>query len=625
MSRTCLRLGALLVVLGAGAALAQGLVVNVDPAFAQLGETARVRVTVKGPPGLKALHLSTNHGRVGEAREAAPGVYEAEYLPPSATFPRTAVVAAWAEREGGVLHGFTPLPLWGQGVAVVTTVPRANVTLRIGTRDFGPVQADAKGRGEVRVQVPPGATHAMHGKRAIDLGLPVVTRLHVLALPDVVPADAPRRVTLRVYSVAVDGALESAKVRLTVPLGVVGPLRWVQPGVAEATWDLPAQEPGTLEVNAWAVGAKGDPAAGRLRVTAGPAVTAALVAERTTYVAGDGRRITLRLRARDAKGRAADDAATFSADFGSVTAPVPAGPGEARAELQVPDRFDGHGTVTVAATVGAARATATVQLVAGPAHEVRLPNAEPLRAREQVTLRGEVVDAWENPVLTPPTVTAERGVVVVERDGAGFLLRYTAPSTRSEEPAALQLAAASVTQTHTITVVPRPALLTGSLKGGYATNLGAVSAPMGGLEVGVWAEPWGRHLGVVLEGGLIGSTSAATVARTQETVSAHTTFVPVVLSVALDLPLTRLLWLRPAVGGGVSALFQTLRVSEEPWVSESGLGAAAQLSLQAGLRVGVGGPFVEVRGLFVSNPGLATLEGALFSMTFSGGYVFDIL
>jgi hypothetical protein len=95
--------------------------------------------------------------------------------------------------------------------------------------------------------------------------------------------------------------------------------------------------------------------------------------------------------------------------------------------------------------------------------------------------------------------------------------------------------------------------------------------------------------------------------------------------VGLDLRLPRELWLRPALGGGVSAIFNSVRVGDEPWVTDSGLGAAAQASVQVGLRLGVGGPFLEVRGLFVANPGLSTLQGSLFSMTFAGGYAFDVL
>jgi hypothetical protein len=224
-----------------------------------------------------------------------------------------------------------------------------------------------------------------------------------------------------------------------------------------------------------------------------------------------------------------------------------------------------------------------------------------------------------------PSATAERGAVaVVSSDRTGFVLQFTAPSTRSEEPAQLRVSFEELSRRHTIQVTPRPSLFTVSLKAGYATNFGVVSAPLGGLELGAWTELAHQHLGLLLEGGVL-STASSLMVDAQRALTTHTTFVPVLLSAALDLRLGRDAWLRPAVGGGVSALFHGARLGDQPWVEESALGAAAQLSLQAGWRAGVGAPFIELRGLWVSNPGLTTLQGSLFSLTAAAGYSFDVL
>lgn len=600
------------------------LAVRTSPAQLQLGVDSGATVTVTAPAGVEAVHLSANHGSVTDLRHVAPGQFEARYVPPSETYPRIAVIAAWGAGAEGTLHGFVVVPLWGQGLATVTTRPNAKVTLRIGARDFGPVSADATGVGAVQVQVPPGTTHALHGSRRIDLGLPPVARLHALAVPATLPADAEAEVTLRIYSVTLAGQLEPADVMLSVPVGTLGPLRRLSPGVAEAPWRVPAMGPMTLQASAWVAGSKAAPVNAQLRVTPGPATTLAASAS-GAKVAGQREPVRLRVQLTDARGRPAEDEVTWRADFGAVVVSTPTADGAATAQLELPDRFEGRQQARVTATTArGASASVVVPLLAGPPSELRLSEGLTVRARDEASLRGAVLDAYGNPVAALPQASVGDGDVAVVKDESGFVVRFTAPSTRTQKTTEVQVGLGGVVERRALAVEPRPALLTASLKGGYATNFAVVSAPAGALEVGLWTELAGWHLGALLEGGAL-TTSSATPVDARGAVESQTVFAPVTASLALDLRLPGRVWLRPAAGAGVAGVFHSVRLGAQPEFAERALAAAAQASLQAGMRLGIGGPFLELKGLVVVNPGLTTLQGSLVSFLVMGGYAFELL
>ena len=124
-------------------------------------------------------------------------------------------------------------------------------------------------------------------------------------------------------------------------------------------------------------------------------------------------------------------------------------------------------------------------------------------------------------------------------------------------------------------------------------------------------------------------------AHQQQTVAAGTlggaafdarqVFVPITLGLATRFGLSERIWLRPALAVGVAVVVSQTRVGPQPWIEELGLGPAAQLSVQLGVRAVYGGPFVELRGLWGGTPRMVSLQGPLVSVLLMGGYALDVL
>lgn len=580
-------------------------------------------VTVRGPADLETVHLSTNHGTLGQVLRVSPGLFEAEYRPPPQLFPRVAVFAAWGRSEQGVVHGVASLPLWGAGAARVTTRPHTTVTLQVGARAFGPVESDAAGLAVVQVQVPPGTTSVQHGARAIDLHLPSVSRLHVVAIPEVLIPDVEAEVTLRVYAVSPAGQLERADAQLTVPIGTVGPLVWRGPGVAEAVWRLPAMDPATrVQASGAIVGDQAAPATATLQIS--PRLLARLEFDPVNdgFVAGQAHPLELLLQLRDEKGRPAEAEVHLSSDEGVLGPPVLIEPGQLRVRLELPNRFGGRRAVTVSAVCGDLRAQTTLALIPGAPTELALDSAGPVRARETVVFRGAALDAFGNPVAVVPSA---RGPVAITPSDGGFEVHFTAPATRTATRVEFEVEVAGLKRRQHIEVVPAPGWLTAGVKAGIATNFALIAAPAGAIEVGGWAQVATWRVGLLLDAGALIASYEAAVDPPPSTLRGNTTFVPILFSVAVELDAHPRLWLRPAVGIGFSGIFQRVQLGELPGLMQSGTGPAAQLSLQVGVRAPFGGPVLELRGLWVGNPGLALLRGSLFSLVAMLGYSFDVL
>jgi hypothetical protein len=214
------------------------LVVTTDPRVLVLAPGATARVAV--PAGAR---VSASLGAVQD------GVYD----PGGRRAPGYAIVAAalGGERAAAVMT------LVGVGTLPTQTAPGARVVVRVGGRRFGPVVADAAGRAEIPVEVPPGeafavveAAEAGGLKTAGGVPLPAPEfPLSVAVGPDDLEVGA--RGTITVFAITPAGAWRPVaaappEVAAAPPFRLAG----VPHAVAPGRWDVEvlAESPGEAEV-----------------------------------------------------------------------------------------------------------------------------------------------------------------------------------------------------------------------------------------------------------------------------------------------------------------------------------------------------------------------------------------
>lgn len=175
------------------------VIVDVQPTQLVLGEHSFARVDIHLPPEADSYDVRAVRGTVDSIRRSGDIVF-ASYHPPKDYVPAFDVIAVRATHGGKTFYGYATLPLHGQGRADIRTAPRAQATLRIGKRVFGPVRADARGEARISVVVPPGVTQGFDDEdNVIDLGVPKVTRTALFAFQDEVRRDE----TLELFCVVV--------------------------------------------------------------------------------------------------------------------------------------------------------------------------------------------------------------------------------------------------------------------------------------------------------------------------------------------------------------------------------------------------------------------------------------
>jgi hypothetical protein len=195
------------------------LTVTANPPEIILGQDASstINIQLATAPGEDlssvALDVTATAGTIANLTPLGGGRYSALYTPPKVNYPHIALLTVADRQDPGRSYGYVSLPLVGKTSYPITSTPGANVMLRVGSRDFGPIQADASGRANVPIVVPPGVSQAVlttamgtdTRTENIDLKVPDGKRIALLPVVAGVPGDKTVTIPVRVAVVAPTG------------------------------------------------------------------------------------------------------------------------------------------------------------------------------------------------------------------------------------------------------------------------------------------------------------------------------------------------------------------------------------------------------------------------------------
>ena len=234
--------------------MGQQVSVNSSPERIVLGQDASATLTFTLSGGAAQalsdgdLVVTSSSGTVANLTPLGDGRFTALYNPPSKLFPHLALITVADRRDPSATYGVLPLSLVGKANFPVVGTPNSRVIVKIGDSEFGPIQADASGRAQVPIIVPPGSPEAkvisvLGEKRTeepLDLKVPPTQRVRLLPSHETLPADPNAAVELRAYVAQPGGgADEGARVNFTATAGSVTAARHEGSGIYVATYSPP--------------------------------------------------------------------------------------------------------------------------------------------------------------------------------------------------------------------------------------------------------------------------------------------------------------------------------------------------------------------------------------------------
>ena len=348
------------------------------------------------------LRALASVGTVDPPRPLGPGHFTARYHPPADRFPQVALVVVELGNGAARLHCATRIALEGSTVFPFHTEGHAQVTMRVGDRQFGPVQADRQGHVEIPIDVPPGVRRAearavdrsgQSRQTEVDLQLPPFPRVLVLA-----PASVEVGSFAEIIVSALDenGAPARAdKLTLGATAGLAHPLGG-SPGEARFLFEAPAHVgSGAVTLTALAAGALPGRADAAVPLHAAPARRLTIAATSQRLVVGDARPVTVSVSARDRFANPTSAADVFVRVDGRPTRVTVTPAGVATFSVTPPAVYDGRENVVLDASLGDVVATQSLHITGGPPVRLTLEVARaPVVAddRHGTQLRVQAVD-----------------------------------------------------------------------------------------------------------------------------------------------------------------------------------------------------------------------------------------
>ncbi|RKH37775.1 hypothetical protein [Corallococcus sicarius] len=134
--------------------------VEATPGRLVLGQDQLVVVRVRVPEGTGPVRAAASSGTWEATRVEGRAERIFRWTPPPVRYPLWAVLAFWVEDGRPPEVTTVRVPMLGRTTLDVSTAPGAEVVVAVGDARFGPVKADAQGRAQVPVEVPPDAKEA---------------------------------------------------------------------------------------------------------------------------------------------------------------------------------------------------------------------------------------------------------------------------------------------------------------------------------------------------------------------------------------------------------------------------------------------------------------------------------
>jgi hypothetical protein len=286
-----------------------------SPVIGVTGETElRIEVTDPTSDPMPMPRVLCSVGQIEDLGREGSARFTARYILPAGRFPQPAIIVAEFANLAWPLRGTTAVQLRAATTPSLRTDPGAQVTLRVGDRDFGPQIASADGIVRVPVVVPPGVEFAtarsvnQHGKaieQMLDLHVPYSQRVLIVA-PEVL--DAGMVAEVAVYAVDSSGRPANGGDLVLRSVGAkVYPLGSRAPGEARFLIRAPTiLREGSLRIEAQLIGQSRTRVAARIALVPAPATGLSFEPEAAHLGRTPGASLRIFLGAEDAFGNPVD-------------------------------------------------------------------------------------------------------------------------------------------------------------------------------------------------------------------------------------------------------------------------------------------------------------------------------
>ncbi|HUU00598.1 MAG TPA: Ig-like domain-containing protein [Myxococcota bacterium] len=492
--------------------------VRLDPSQALLVPDGKVDIAIrvtdkKGQAVEGALPvLAASSGKLGKIENLGGGKYRAVYFMPRHRHPQVVIVAA---KLPGAPPGFAILRLRAKTVLPINTnKPNVMVTLTIGSRAYGPVRTDHRGRVSIPVEVAPGESTAQavaldefgnSTRRSVSIPVPAYRRLLAFADRSWLAADGRDGCFVFVIMVNPDGSLVRDPALMAKKTGGrLSAAKSIGPGLYRFRYTAPAGL--TSKRTRLTIIDKREPKINRqlfvFELCAGKPEQIALRAVPDTLTADGHSTSTITARVVDHAGNPLSGTpAHISCETGTVTGFEDAGEGVYRAIFSAPTYTAGPTGCTAVIDMGPEKPlTKKIILHLLPPRpaviEVEAGSFEMLADGEsQSTVRLLAKDKVGNP-LTGVGIEAHASIGSVSRvldDGQGrYHAIFTAPRGKKSKKVRIDFRAGSQPQAPAARVVitlrpppepvlPLPVVSVGIL-GGLTTNFGRYTSTLLALD-----------------------------------------------------------------------------------------------------------------------------------------------
>lgn len=235
--------------------LSHQITATLNPGQIVLGQdsSATLNITLAGgasqPLAGVELDVKASTGAVTNVTHLGGGQFTALYTPPDQQYPQLVLFTIADKRDPTRTYGAVAVPLVGKANFPVSGLPNSRVIVKIGDREFGPIQTDAGGKARVPLVVMPGIDRGTvvsvageaKTEEPLDLKVPPTPRLQFFPMPQGAPADPGVGVPVRLAVSTPAGAPDTAaQVTFTTTGGTISAARHEGNGVYVATFTPPA-------------------------------------------------------------------------------------------------------------------------------------------------------------------------------------------------------------------------------------------------------------------------------------------------------------------------------------------------------------------------------------------------